>query len=167
MSLINMLGFSSSVHFAHITCYWKLLLKNYTEVLCQYRLYRAVHLSSALQYSNRYIGSARTTQKTQFYCRIAQTTQKTSHVIAKYCWSVTSLRQRGRVITEPLSRRGLHNPVVPLSVCVLLRSGCFCGSTILAWGKYATLLYQCLHIKWDFINIFLFHTISNSGAEIA
>jgi hypothetical protein len=41
---LNMLRFSSSVHFAHITCYWKFLLLHYTKVLCQYRLYRANHV---------------------------------------------------------------------------------------------------------------------------
>jgi hypothetical protein len=61
-----------------------------------------------------YIASARTTQKTQFYCCVAQTTQKTSHVITKHCLNVASLRLRGSVFTEPLLRNGLHNPVVPL-----------------------------------------------------
>jgi hypothetical protein len=81
----------------------------------------------------------RTTQKTQCYCRAAQIIQKTSHVITKWCWSVTSLRLRGSVITETLPRSGLHNPVVPLLVRVLLRNVCFCGSTILVCGKYATI----------------------------
>jgi hypothetical protein len=64
----------------------------------------------------------RTTQKAQFYCRVTQTTPNTSHVVAKYCWSVTSLRLRGRVFTEPLPRSGLHNPDVPLlRVCI---AGC-------------------------------------------
>jgi hypothetical protein len=61
-------------------------------------------------------------------------------VIARYCWSVTTLRLRGSVFTEPLPRSGLHNPVVPLLVRVLLRNGCFCCSTALAWDKYATIL---------------------------
>jgi hypothetical protein len=30
LSLINMLGFTSSVYFAHITCYWKFFLLHYT-----------------------------------------------------------------------------------------------------------------------------------------
>jgi hypothetical protein len=96
--------------------------------------------SPGLQADSCYIAAAWTTQGTQFYCCVAQTTQKTSHVIAKYCWSVTSLRLRGSVFTEPLLRSGLYNLVVPLLVCVLLRNGCFCGSTVLAWGKYATIL---------------------------
>jgi hypothetical protein len=91
-----------------------------------------------LQADSCYTTAARTTQKTQFYCCVAQTTQKTSHVVCKYCWSVTSLRLRGSVFTEPLPRSALHNPVVPLLVRVLLRNGCFPGSTVLAWGKYVT-----------------------------
>jgi hypothetical protein len=43
LSLINVLGFSWSVHFAHITRYWKFFLSHYTQVLCQYRLYIAEH----------------------------------------------------------------------------------------------------------------------------
>jgi hypothetical protein len=46
------------------------------------------------------------------------------------------------VFTEPLPRNGLHNPIVPLLVCVLLRNSCFCGSAILAWGKYTTVSYD-------------------------
>jgi hypothetical protein len=46
--------------------------------------------------------------------RGADNTENTSHVIAKHFWSVTSLRLRGSVFTEPLPRSGLHNPVVPL-----------------------------------------------------
>jgi hypothetical protein len=41
LSLMNMHGLSSSVRIAHITCYWIFL--HYTQVLCQYRLYRADH----------------------------------------------------------------------------------------------------------------------------
>jgi hypothetical protein len=37
------LAFSSSVHFEHTACYWKFFLLHYTQVLCQYRLYRADH----------------------------------------------------------------------------------------------------------------------------
>jgi hypothetical protein len=40
LSLMNMLGLSSSVHTAYIACYWKLFL-HYTQVLCQSRLSRA------------------------------------------------------------------------------------------------------------------------------
>jgi hypothetical protein len=43
LSLINMLGLSSSVHFAHTACYWKFFLLHYIQVLCQYRLCRAYH----------------------------------------------------------------------------------------------------------------------------
>jgi hypothetical protein len=42
-SLISVLGFSWSVHFAHITCYWNFILLLYTQFLCQYWLYRADH----------------------------------------------------------------------------------------------------------------------------
>jgi hypothetical protein len=44
----------------------------------------------------------------------------------------------GSVFTEPLSRSGLHNPVVPLLVSILLRSGSLCDSAVLAWDKYST-----------------------------
>jgi hypothetical protein len=43
LSLMNMLRLSSSVHIAHISCYWKFFLLHYTQVLCQYRLCRADH----------------------------------------------------------------------------------------------------------------------------
>jgi hypothetical protein len=43
LSLVNILGPSSSVHFAHIACYWTFFLLHYTQVLCQYRLCRADH----------------------------------------------------------------------------------------------------------------------------
>jgi hypothetical protein len=66
------------------------------------------------------------------YSRGRANAENTSHVIAKHCWDVTSLRLRGSVFTELLPRSGLYNPVVPLLVRVLLRKGCFCGSTFLA-----------------------------------
>jgi hypothetical protein len=42
---MNTLCLSSSVHlhFPHIACCWKFFLLDYTEVLCQYRRYRADH----------------------------------------------------------------------------------------------------------------------------
>jgi hypothetical protein len=40
---MNMFGLSSNVHFAHIAYYWKFFLLHYTQVLCQFRLYRADH----------------------------------------------------------------------------------------------------------------------------
>jgi hypothetical protein len=50
-----------------------------------------------------------------------------------------------------LPRSGLHNPVVPLLVLVLLRIGSFCGSTVLTWSKYATVIYEswtfCMFLK--------------------
>jgi hypothetical protein len=64
---------------------------------------------------------------------------ETSHVIAEYCWSVMLLRLCGNIFTKPLPGSGLHNPVVSILMRVLLRNGCFRGSTILAWGKYVTL----------------------------
>jgi hypothetical protein len=42
------------------------------------------------------------------------------------------------VFTEPLLRNWLHKPVV-LLLRVLLRNGRFYGSTVLAWGKHATI----------------------------
>jgi DNA-binding IclR family transcriptional regulator len=66
----------------------------------------------------------------------ADHTENTSHVIAKHYQGLTSLRLRGSVFTEPLLRSGVHNPVVPFFVRVLLRNGCFGGSTVLARSKY-------------------------------
>jgi hypothetical protein len=43
LSLMNMLGLSSSIHFTHIACYWNFFLLHYTQVLCQYRLWKADH----------------------------------------------------------------------------------------------------------------------------
>jgi hypothetical protein len=43
LSLMNMLGLSSSVYLAHTACYWKFILLNYTQVLCQHRLCKADH----------------------------------------------------------------------------------------------------------------------------
>jgi hypothetical protein len=39
LSLMNMLGLSSSVRIAHIACYWEFFLLRYIQVLCQYSLY--------------------------------------------------------------------------------------------------------------------------------
>jgi hypothetical protein len=97
------------------------------------------------------------------YTATSRTTQKTSHVIAKYCCSVTSLRLRGSVFTEPLPRSGLHTPVVPLLVLVLLRNGCFCGSTILACGKYAKLLFRNTYCyKRDYTR---FHPVNEQSRD--
>jgi hypothetical protein len=43
LSLMNMLGLSSSVRITHIVCYWKFFLVHYTQVLCQSRLCKANH----------------------------------------------------------------------------------------------------------------------------
>jgi hypothetical protein len=72
--------------------------------------------------------------------RSADHTENTSHVIAKHCWVVTSLHLRGSVFTEPLPRSELHNPIVPL-LRACIRNGCFCGATVLAWSKYATIVF--------------------------
>jgi hypothetical protein len=64
----------------------------------------------------------------------ADHTENTIHVIAKHCWVVTPLRLRGSLFTGPLPRSGLY-----CCVLVLLRNGYFCGSTVLAWSKYATM----------------------------
>jgi hypothetical protein len=53
-------------------------------------------------------------ENTVLLLRSTDHTENTSHMIAKHCWGVTSLRLRGSVFTEPLPRSGLHNPVVPL-----------------------------------------------------
>jgi hypothetical protein len=116
--------------------HWSLLAISYSITL---EPQNSTKNSFWLQADSCYTAAARTMQKTQFYCCTAQTTQKTSHVTAKYCWSVTPLRLCGSVFTESLPRSWLHNPIVPLLVCVLLRNGCFCGSTVLAWGEYTTI----------------------------
>jgi hypothetical protein len=71
LSVMNVLGLSSSVHFTHIACYWKFFLLHYIQVLCQYRLYRADHayltylvMNCELLLASHYIASGRTTQKT-------------------------------------------------------------------------------------------------------
>jgi hypothetical protein len=43
LSPMNMLGLPSSVRIAHVACYCKFLLLHYTQVFCQYRLYKADH----------------------------------------------------------------------------------------------------------------------------
>jgi hypothetical protein len=43
LSLMNILRLLSNVCIAHRACYWKLFLLHYTQVLCQYRLYKADH----------------------------------------------------------------------------------------------------------------------------
>jgi hypothetical protein len=53
-------------------------------------------------------------ENTVLLLRSADHTENTSHVIAKYCWVVTSLRLLRSVFTQPMPRSGLHNPVVPL-----------------------------------------------------
>jgi hypothetical protein len=60
-----MLGPSLNVNFAHIACYWKFFLLHYTQVLCQYRLYRPDHCLVMAAGPHSRI-SARTAQKTPF-----------------------------------------------------------------------------------------------------
>jgi hypothetical protein len=43
LSLMNMLGLSSSVRIRHIACSWKFFLLHYVQFLCQYRLCKADH----------------------------------------------------------------------------------------------------------------------------
>jgi hypothetical protein len=43
LSLVNMLGLSSSVRITHIACCWKFFLFHCIQVLCQYRLCKAGH----------------------------------------------------------------------------------------------------------------------------
>jgi hypothetical protein len=67
-------------------------------------------------------------------------TENTSHVIAKHCWGVTSLRMRklhGSVFTE--LETGFITLLFYCCVRVLVRNGCFFGSTALACSKYATI----------------------------
>jgi hypothetical protein len=48
-------------------------------------------------------------------------------VIAKHRWDVMSLRLRGSVFTEQLSRNGFHSPIVPFLVRVLLKTAVSVG----------------------------------------
>jgi hypothetical protein len=66
-----------------------------------------------------YICDTDNAENTVILLRSADHTENTSHMIAKNCWDVTSLRLRGNVFTEPLPRSRLHNSVVPLLVRVL------------------------------------------------
>jgi hypothetical protein len=85
---------------------------------------------------------------------------KTSHVIAKHGWGVTSLSIRklhghkeniAAVLCDVTAYAEVCLPsrcqkmgcITRLSYCcvrVLLGNGCFCASTVLAWSKYATIL---------------------------
>jgi hypothetical protein len=118
-------------------------------------------LLMVLSFAGGFLYTLRTDNtETSFHCRVAQTTQKTSHVIAKYCWSVTSFRLRECVFTESLPRSGLHNPFVPLLVLVLLRNGCFCGSTVIAWGKYATIFsfkHVCMYVQTSAMYLYVMY----------
>jgi hypothetical protein len=88
-------------------------------------------------------------ENTVLLLRSTDRTENTSQVIAKYCCSMASFNLRGSVFTEPLLRSGLHNPVVPLLVRVLLINGCFCGSAVLARGKYSTIFLQIIIFYWQ------------------
>jgi hypothetical protein len=81
-----------------------------------------------------------------------QTTQETSHVIAKHCWGVTSLRLRGSMSTKPLPRSGLHNPVLPL-----LRVGPYVLRTLPSNG------FTCLNINCSLSSEIDFFVILNSN----
>jgi hypothetical protein len=52
-----------------------------------------------------------TAENTALLLSSADDTENTSHVIAKYCGSLMSLRLRGSVFNEPLPRSGLLKPV--------------------------------------------------------
>jgi hypothetical protein len=56
----------------------------------------------------------------------AEHKENTSHVIAKHCLDVSSLRLGGSVFAEPLPRSGMHNLIVLLLVRVLLSNGSSC-----------------------------------------
>jgi hypothetical protein len=84
-------------------------------------------------------------QKTRFYCCARNIAPRRSDVTpSQYCWSCDVMRLRGSVFTEPWPRNGTRNSAFPLLVRVLLRNGWFCGSTFLAWSKYATICILCL-----------------------
>jgi hypothetical protein len=91
----------------------------------------------------------------------ADHTENTSHVIAKHYWDVTSLRMRklhrhkentAVVLCDVTAYAEVCLPsrcletgcIIPFYCCVrvLLSNGCFCGSTVLAWSKYATVLLR-------------------------
>jgi hypothetical protein len=97
--LVNMLGFSSCVHFAHITCYWKFLLLHYTQVLCQYR-----RENSQLFWEPHYIAAARDHTENIYYCRDMLPSNCLAKSMVEYCYS--------RVFTTLLPRTGHGQPTL-------------------------------------------------------
>jgi hypothetical protein len=80
-------------------------------------------------------------QNTRFYCFTWIIETWTSHETpSQYWWSVMSCT----CVEVCLPSRNLETDcIILLFHCwyvLLLRNGWFCGSTFLAWGKYATLL---------------------------
>jgi hypothetical protein len=79
LSLMNMLGLSSSVHFAHIACYRKFSLVHYTQVLCQYRLCKPDHAYLT------YLDSLQTCPTSNISARMGQRTPLPIIIVLNCC----------------------------------------------------------------------------------
>jgi hypothetical protein len=88
-----------------------------------------------------YSRSTDNAENTVLLLRNAYHTENISHVIAKHCWDVISLRLPGSVFTQPNLEAGCITPLFHCCLRVLLINDCFCGSNILACNKHATILY--------------------------
>jgi hypothetical protein len=118
LSLMNMLCFSSNVHFAQITCYWKFLLLHYTEVLYQYRLYRLNSVEVRVKVILRPTVSRPVClgikHSSEAYDQIF-----ISVILLRVSWSGASSRQRGRVCRLPESQSAVISLLSVCSICVL------------------------------------------------
>jgi hypothetical protein len=84
------------------------------------------------------------------------------------CYLVTSYNIRPTVacvyhgvFIESLPRNGLHDPFFYCCVNVLLNNSCFCGSTVLAWSKYATIYKRFSVILISSVILIIFMTFQN------
>jgi hypothetical protein len=122
--LVDAPGFDTSQSVTFPVLYWRVILVVFVTSVALYIL-RTDHA-----------------QKTRFYCCARNIAPWTSHVTpSQYSWSVTSCAcvevcLPGRNLKTDCVNQRFH-----FLVRVLLRNGWFCGSTFLAWGKYATVLW--------------------------
>jgi hypothetical protein len=59
------------------------------------------------------------------------------NIAAVVLWDVTAYTEM--YLPSRCLETGCITPLIYICVCVLLSNGCFCGPTVLAWSKYATL----------------------------
>jgi hypothetical protein len=98
--LMNMLGLSLSLCFAHIPCYWKFFLLHYVQVLCQSSLWEPEY--AYLSHVNvRYINSGQTQQR------------KPLPTIFLLLRVYPSLRSRDLVAVEDMFTHSLFRPFQP------------------------------------------------------